>query len=162
MNNSRGSHYWVYELWGEMLPSQRQVWGSMLLLSPHLSASLGHSGHLSSSLGSGHLKASSIKEFPHFSRVEMTFPLKLKISLWSCYKSNPHNSSWGNKHNSYIVDKTLTVKSLLWYTIWWQALLLTLCAPEKWFLVSSSVNDIVGPNDCIEISKRVWNRTETS
>ena len=108
MNNSRGSRYWVYELWEEMLPSQKQVWGGMLLLSPHLSESLGHCGHLSSSLGSGHPKAISIKEFPHFSRVEMTFPLKLKISLWSCYKSNPHNSSWWNKHNSYIADKTLS------------------------------------------------------
>lgn len=86
----------------------RQVWGGMLLLSPHLSESLGHSGHLSSFLGSGHPKASSIKEFPHSSRAEMIFPLKLKISLWSCYKSNPHNSFWWNKHNSYISDKTLS------------------------------------------------------
>jgi len=134
-------------------------WGNMVFLhSPSLNLWL-TLGHLSSSWGSSHPKTSAIKELSFEGGNDPS--LETQMSLWSCYKSNPHNSSRWSKYNSYLLTKHCQVTFLINDTVVGSATN-SLCLPEKWFSVSLSVNDIVGINGHMETSKNVWSRTELS
>lgn len=92
----------------------------------------------------------------------MTFPWNPKCHFGAVTKATPVTHPWWSKRNSYLANKTVTVQSLLIHDTVADSATSCVCIPEKWFSVSSSVNDIVGVNGHWGISKTLWSRTKIS